>query len=178
MNHIELAIQDLDNRINRLTAVRDQLRSVAPLLGATEIIVPATSTNPRELVPATGGAKAKRTYTRRSTKPSSRKGVASSGEPAGGSVLNNPRTIGAIRKLAQPFNAAVLVSNAIMEDMKSAANWLHRAKAKGWVTGEKGQFTRTLTFGGEPLSPVPPAQDKASRLEMLKQRDAAITANS
>jgi hypothetical protein len=87
-----------------------------------------------------------------------------------GTSINSTAVIAAVRKLAEPFNAAVLVSNWIVPNRKSAENWLMRAKGlKGWVeSAGRGQFRRTRVFGQEAPRPLrkagrPPGRADARR---------------
>lgn len=179
MTHIELTIQDIEQRVEALMSLRDQLRGFmvpAPLMGKV-VLAPALA--PIAPVPAT--AKPKRTYTKRAVKPE-RQSPPPSPSNGDSGILNNPSTIGAVRRLAEPFGSAVLLSNGVFKETKDASNWLHRAKAKGWlVQAGRGLFKRTSSFGGQAEAAAPaaaPAFDKASRLELLKQRDAHLSANS
>lgn len=187
MTHIELTIQDIEHRVDALMKLRDQLRDFmvpSPLLGKV-VLAPA----PVPVPPAPSPRK----YTRRApearptAKPAKIPSVKPAAEPsADGSLLYNPATIGAVRKLPEPFSAEVLTSNGIIGDHKRASNFLNQAKYKGWLTSAgRGLFKRTSSFGGQVAPSVPAAtapaekyQDKVSRLELLKQRDASLSANA
>jgi hypothetical protein len=64
------------------------------------------------------------------------------------------RAVAAVAKLKQPFTAAE-VAPAIGVDRASASCWLHRMKARGYLTSPGwGQFERTGIFPGAAAAPA------------------------
>lgn len=133
MNHLEQAVAYIEQRIEKLTSLRDRLNEF--IAGETHRETVQPEKPAMTILPAPQEPKLRKKYTRR--------------QADDGGILNNPKIIASIRKLNEPFTAKVLRANGIFENTKQASNYIMRAEKKGWLKRiGHGQYSRTRDFGG------------------------------
>ena len=132
--HIEYTIQELNQRIEKLTSARDLLRG---MIG--EPLNPRTVA-PVAVVPVAAPIRAK-----------ARTNPVPAGKPVAPKQRRSEageRAILAAKTLAEPFSPGDLAQR-IGGNPKNAGNSLNRWKAKGWLASEGfGKYRRTASFGG------------------------------